>query len=258
MHARAQAMTPHPPRRTRLVVVSAIAGLLLLVAAPALAHVTAEPGEATAGGYTMINLRVPHGCDGAATTSVTVQIPDTVASVTPQFIPGWDVETTTGPLAEPVELHGETVDDGIREVTWSGGTPIPDGVFFDFGISALMPDAAGETLYFPTVQTCGETETAWVEVPEEGGDGHDLETPAPFVTLTAAADSGHDHGAGPDAEETRDAGEVAAAEEVPGELAAASQPADRGDGMTVVALVVAALALVVGVAALVTARRRQR
>ena len=251
-------MIPHRPRRIRLVVVSAMAGRFLLVAAPALAHVTADPGEITAGDYAMINLRVPHGCDGAATTSVTVQIPDTVASVTPQFIPGWDVETTTGPLAEPVELHGETVDEGIREVTWSGGTPIPDGVFFDFGISALMPDASGETLYFPTVQTCGETETAWVEVPEEGGDGHDLETPVPAVTLTAAADSVHDHGAGPEGEENRDASEVAAADEVPAELTAASPPADTGDGMAVAALVVAAVALVVGVAALVTARRRQR
>lgn len=173
----------------------------------------------------MITLRVPHGCDSSPTTAVTVRIPDTVASVTPQFIPGWNVDTETGPLAEPVELHGETVTEGVREVTWSGGTPVPDGTFFDFGISVLLPDKAGETLYFPTVQTCEQGETAWIETPEAGQDHDDLEAPAPAVTLTDAVETGHDHSDQTPAAADHHS-ETAAADTASADLTAAQRPAD--------------------------------
>lgn len=249
-------MTAQPARRARLAVgVATAALLLLLIAAPASAHVTANPGEVTAGDHAVISLRVPHGCDGSPTTSVSVQIPDTVASVTPEFVPGWKVDTTTGPLAEPVEVHGETVSEGIREVTWSGGTPIPDGMFFDFGLTVLLPDEAGETLYFPTVQTCQQGETAWIEVPGEGQDGHDLEAPAPAVTLTAADGSGQDHGDNDRSEASGHDSDAAAAETMSAELTA-EQQSDRGNALTIIAILGAALALLVGLAALFTARRR--
>ena len=38
-----------------------------------------------------------------------------------------------------------------------------------------LPDAAGETFAFPTVQTCEEGETGWTEVAEEGQDAEELE-----------------------------------------------------------------------------------
>jgi len=226
---------------------------LLLLAAPALAHVTVNPGQATAGEQTTIALRVSHGCDGSGTTAISVQIPDTVASVTPEFLPGWTVDTTTGPLAEPVEQHGETVTEGIREVTWSGGTAIPDGLYFEFGLSVRMPDTPGETLYFPVVQTCESGETQWIEIPAEGEDGHDLESPAPAVELVAA-----DATAGTDGHGAADEGGSEAAmgsEPVATAELATAEGDSGGSGLMVAAIVAAGLALVALLGVMVVGRR---
>lgn len=245
--------TDHPAtRRTAvLLMAGALCVALVLAATPASAHVTANPGTAVAGEYTRIDLRVPHGCEGSPTTAVSVQIPDTIASVTPQFLPDWTVETVVGPLAEPVELHGETVTEGIREVTWSGGPAIPDDQFFDFGLSVRMPDAAGETLYLPVVQTCESGESSWIEIPEDGADAHELEHPAPAVVLTAAEDAGH---AAPQTDDH--ASEAAmASEPVPtAELTTAGEPGPST--VSLIALIGGGLALLGGLAALVVSRRR--
>lgn len=235
-----------------------LTGALLLVAGPAFAHVTANPAEAPAGEHARIDLRVSHGCDGSPTTAVSVQIPDTVASVTPEFIPGWTVETKTGPLAEPVEVHGETVDEGIREVTWSGGEPIPDHHFFEFGLSVRLPDAAGETLYFPVIQTCESGETAWIEVPEDGQSADELESPAPAVTLVdggpADTVAASEPAASEAAADTDAAPAPVASEPVAAALTSAQENA-TGDGVVLAALALGVVALVVAVAALVVARR---
>jgi uncharacterized protein YcnI len=155
-----------------------------LVAAPAAAaHVTANPGQAPAGGFAMIAFRVPHGCEDSPTTKLTVKIPEGVVSVTPQAVPGWKVETTSGKLAEPVEMHGETVTEGVKTVTWSGGTLDPHE-FTDFGISMALPDRpAGTMIYFPAIQQCAQGVTRWIQIPVEGEEEPDA--PAPGVELTA-------------------------------------------------------------------------
>ena len=47
----------------------------LIVPGVAAAHVTVTPEEAPAEGYAMLFFTVPHGCDDAATTSVSVKMP---------------------------------------------------------------------------------------------------------------------------------------------------------------------------------------
>src|SRR5699024_8102726 len=77
-------------------------------------------------------------------------------------------------------------------------TPVPDGQRDAFELSLQIPEeAADSTLYFPTVQTCEEGETAWVQIPDDGQDAHDLESPAPSVEVVAAeeADAPEDGGA---------------------------------------------------------------
>ena len=172
----------------RRTIVPIVAGLAALVAAPAAqAHVTANPGEAPAGSFAMISFRVPHGCDDSPTTSLTIKIPDGVVFVTPQAVPGWQVETKEGTLAEPVQSHGETITEGVTEVTWSGG-PLDPHEFTDFGLSLRLPDTPGETLYFPAVQRCEEGVTRWIQIPAEGGP--EPEEPAPAVLLTAPSGEG--------------------------------------------------------------------
>jgi uncharacterized protein YcnI len=186
-------------RRAALAASRASAALTILVAAmlsaapTAFAHVGITPRQAAAGGYTKLSFGVPHGCDGSSTTRIAVQIPEGVVSVKPQVAPGWEIATTTGPYAEPVELHGDTLTEGVVEVVWEGG-PLSDSHLAEFGMSVRLPDAPGETIAFPVIQTCVEGETGWIQIAaasdsDEAG-GEELEHPAPTIELLAAS-GGH-------------------------------------------------------------------
>ncbi|TNC73773.1 YcnI family protein [Rubellimicrobium roseum] len=170
----------------------ALAGALFAaLAAPAAAHITFEVPEAAAGSTYKGVLRVGHGCEGAATTAIRVRIPDGVINVHPMPKPGWTLETVVAPYAKPAVLHGETVTEGVREVVWSGGV-LEDAWYDEFVIRGTLPEGeAGTVLVFPVVQDCGEAANRWVEVPAEGQDPHDLEFPAPTLTLVPAAHHGH-------------------------------------------------------------------
>jgi uncharacterized protein YcnI len=164
--------------------------LTALLAVPALAHITLETSEAPAGSAYKAVLRVGHGCEGAATTGVRVQIPDGVIDVKPMPKPGWTLETTVGAYAEPAELFGETLTEGVREIHWSGGE-LPDAWYDEFVFRGRLTDGVAEqTIYFPVVQECGEAVTRWIEIPAEGQTEEDLEEPAPALTVTAPAIEG--------------------------------------------------------------------
>jgi uncharacterized protein YcnI len=220
----------------------------LFAAAPAAAHVTIDPAEGPADGYATLQMQVPHGCDGSATQAIRVQIPESVPSVTPQVHPGWDVATKEGPK-DAVELHGETVTRGVKEVVWTaaGAGPLPDGRLDLFGMSVKLPAGeAGDPVYFPTVQECVKGKTAWIQVPQAGESEDDLESPAPAVVLTAGDDGGHGAGSA--------AGEETAA-------AVTASDSDDGDdgpstGLVIAALVLGGLGLLAGLAALIGGRRR--
>ena len=167
--------------------------LCAALAAPVAAHITLETSEAAAGGSYKAVLRVGHGCgDGQPTTGVRVQIPEGVIDAKPMPKPGWTLETTVGPYAEPVDLHGEALTEGVREVIWSGGS-LPDEHYDEFVIRVLLPAGEpGQVIHFPMVQECGEAVSRWIEIPAEGQSADELEEPAPSVTLTEAV-SGHHH-----------------------------------------------------------------
>ncbi|TNC43205.1 YcnI family protein [Rubellimicrobium rubrum] len=164
----------------------ALAGALLLASAGAtLAHITLEEPKAAAGSAYKAVLRVGHGCEGAATTAVRVQIPDGVIDAKPMPKPGWTIETTVGAFAEPAELHGETLTEGVREIRWSGGD-LPDEWYDEFTFRGRLTEAlTGQTVYFPVIQECGEAVTRWIEIPADGQDPHDLAEPAPALTVIA-------------------------------------------------------------------------
>jgi uncharacterized protein YcnI len=227
----------------KILTVSVATVALALVALPALAHVTVSPAEAAPDGFATLTFQVPHGCDGSATTSLSVQIPAGVVSVKPQVKPGWTIEIEEGTLPEPVDYFGETLTEGVLSVTWTGG-PLDDAYMDTFAMSVKLPPEEGETLYFPAVQTCEEGETAWIEVPEEGQTEEDLESPAPALVLVAGAE-GHSHGD----EEEMDA-------EHEEEAMAEAEAEDSDDVLTIVALVLGAVGVVAGGTALATSRRR--
>jgi periplasmic copper chaperone A len=200
----------------------------LVLAATAGAHVTLQPEEAPAGGFTRLDVRVPNERDNADTTKVVVQFPPGFLSVSTEPVPGWDIKITKRKLDKPVEQFGEQVTEEVGRITFSGGS-IGPGEFQDFGLSLGVPDKAGSTLTFKSVQTYSNGEVVrWIGPP-------DSEEPAPQVKLTAAEDEGGGAAAPP-----------------------AQQQAAGGDGdddggsdtLSIIALIVGIAGLAAGLAAL--------
>ena len=171
---------------------AATAAVALSIAAPASAHVTATPSTAAAGAYTVVTFSVGHGCEGSPTTRLEIQVPESVLSVTPSRNPFYDVEKTIEQLDEPVaDAHGNEVTERTASIVYTATTPLPDGQRDAFELSFQLPDAEGETLSFPTIQTCEKGETGWTEVPADGQDAEELESPAPAFEIVAAEAGGH-------------------------------------------------------------------
>jgi len=160
-------------------------GALACGASAAFAHVTLEKGEARVGSTYKAVLRVPHGCDGKATTAVRVQIPEGVIAAKPMPKGGWKLETVKGKYAKSYDLYGTPVGEGVKEIAWSGGD-LPDDFYDEFVFQVMLTDGLpkGETLYFPVVQECGETTERWIEIPAKGQDPEKFEHPAPGVKVT--------------------------------------------------------------------------
>ncbi|WP_254695399.1 DUF1775 domain-containing protein [Oceanicola sp. D3] len=165
---------------------------LCLAAGAADAHATLEQKEAAIGATTKITLRVPHGCDGEATHTVRVEIPEGFYAVKPMPKAGWALEVETGAYETPYDNHGTEMTEGVRAVTWSGGD-LPDAFYDEFTLrGAVGPQMeAGEVLFFPAVQTCANGTAEWTDT----SGSHDVSGPAPKLTLVAG-DGGHGHAHG--------------------------------------------------------------
>ena len=153
------------PRRRVLVLAPVLAALVVVLAAPAWAHVTIDPDEASQGGFATVRFRVPNERDDSGTNSVAVEFPadHPIASVSVKPVPGWTAAVETAPLPEPVEGEGEgeEITEAVSRITWTGG-PIQPGQFEEFPVSmGPLPDDTDQLL-FPTIQTyeSGESEIA--------------------------------------------------------------------------------------------------
>lgn len=161
------------------------AALVLGALVPAAAHVSLEKGEAPAGSTYKAVFRVPHGCEGAPTNVVRVQIPEGVISVKPMPKPGWTLEKVRGTYEKAYDYYGTPTSEGVKEVIWKGGN-LGDDEYDEFVLRGfLTPDLkVGETVYFPVVQECPEGKVErWIEIPAAGQSSDDLELPAPGVKL---------------------------------------------------------------------------
>ena len=74
-------------------VLSVAATVGVLGAAPAFAHVTAQPGNVAQGSYSVVSLRVPNESDTAGTVKLEVTLPadHPLSSVRTTPVPGWAV-----------------------------------------------------------------------------------------------------------------------------------------------------------------------
>ena len=203
---------------TALLAVPAFAGT-------AMAHVELTPGEAPAGQPVKLSLHIGHGCDGAATTAVVVQLPSAASQTRALPTAGWKATTS------------ET------EMSWRGG-PLPDHDGQEFPFRATLEGSKGETVMFKSIQKCeGGASTAWIQ-PVKGNVEPEL--PAPSLTLTSTAKA-------PATDKPADAGSS------DDRVAEESEPAsdsDEGGGKSLLLIIVAGLAIGT-VAGLVVRSRRK-
>ena len=224
--------------KIRSYIVGAVVAALALAPAAA-AHVTLQPPEAPAGGFTRLDVRVPNERDNASTTKVVVQMPPGFLSVSTEPVPGWDIELTMRQLDEPVEQFGEQVNEEVGRITFTAdgeASAIKPGQFQDFGLSLAVPEGRpGTMLTFKALQTYSNGEVVrWIGPP-------DSEEPAPQVELTPGEE---EEAAAPAAEQPA--------------APAATEEDDDSNGLAIAALIVGGLGLATGVAALFLSRRRTR
>jgi uncharacterized protein YcnI len=164
----------------------ALLSLALILPGAASAHVVLTAPEGVAGSYYVGALRVGHGCDGAATTVLKVEIPVDTPNAKPQPKPGWTVAIEKTHLAQPVRGEGSSmISDRVSAITWRG--KLSDAEFDEFGLRLQLPDREA-VLALPVTQTCEKGEARW----NDADPGH----PSPKLTVKkAAADpaSAHAH-----------------------------------------------------------------
>lgn len=148
--------------------------LAVLFSGIAQAHITLDQPAAPAGSSYRATFKVGHGCDGAATTTITVTLPVGLRGAKPMPKPGWTLTTTRRALKAPYESHGKPVTDELAEVRWTANTPadhLPDAFYDEFVLRASLPAEPGE-LWFAVRQTCTAGEWNWADKPS-------AETPKP-------------------------------------------------------------------------------
>ncbi|MGH3634484.1 YcnI family copper-binding membrane protein [Mycobacterium sp.] len=172
-------------RALTAVAVAAVLGVGSAVGiAPASAHVHAVSDNTVRGGRAIVTFSVPNESPaGAATTALTVKLPD-VASALTETKPGWAARLDRDPAAGTV-----------RSVTWTAAPA--DGIgaeqFGLFRISLTLPDT--DTVSFPATQSYADGSVVnWDQPPLPGGG--EPERPAPRLTLTAGPVAPPEHPTG--------------------------------------------------------------
>ncbi|TYC07249.1 YcnI family protein [Micromonospora sp. WP24] len=171
--------------------VGVVATAVLGFAAPASAHVTVNPKEATQGGYGRIAFRVPNESDTASTVKLEVTLPENapVGSVSTMPVPGWTVAVEKRKVDPPLEVHGSQLTEAVSKLTWTatGDAGVKPGQFQEFPVS-LGPLPQVDKMVFKTLQTYSDGNISrWIEEPTPGAE--EPENPAPVLTLAAASES---------------------------------------------------------------------
>ena len=169
-----------------------IGALIAAVVTPAAAHVTLETQETKVGASYKAVLKVPHGCERTATTSIRVKIPDGMIGVKPMPKPGWTLTTVTGKYPKTYKLFHAELTEGVTEISWAGGT-LPDAWYDEFVFTGFVAGdlEAGKTIYVPVVQECEKGMHRWIEIPAAGKSAADYPAPAPALRLLPAAGPRH-------------------------------------------------------------------
>lgn len=177
---------------TKPFLITAATALTLALSMSAHAHVTLEQPEAEAGQSYKAVLRVGHGCEGSATTRISVMLPPGFRGAKPMPKAGWRLETRREALSQPYERHGRRISDELVEVSWTAlgeDNYLQDAWYDEFTVRGTVPSEASGPLWFKVKQQCLKGEWLWVEVPASGDSTRGLKAPAARLMLRQAGTS---------------------------------------------------------------------
>ena len=222
---------------------TATAGMIALGATAASAHVTVNPDDTGANGYSHLTFNVPNESPTAKTSKLEVTLPtDTpFTSVSVKPVEGWTAQVVTTDLPQPVTVSGTTVTKAPTSVVWTADAThqLGQNEYQAFSLSVGKLPAAGTTVTLPAAQTYTDGSVVkWDEKTVEGQPGP--KHPAPSFTTTAE--------------------DATAAVSAAGVTPASQVSAESGDASSVWGIVLGAGGFVLGAAALglVLAGRRTR
>jgi uncharacterized protein YcnI len=182
-------------RRTLTLVGTAAttAAMIALGAGAASAHVTVNPDDTGANGYSHLTLNVPNESATAKTNKLEVKLPtDTpFTSVSVKQIDGWTAQVVTSELPKPVTVGGSTVTKAPTSVVWTANDAaheIGQNQYQTFSLSVGKLPAAGTKVVLPAAQTYTDGSVVnWNETAQDGQP--EPKHPAPSFTTTAADDA---------------------------------------------------------------------
>ena len=228
-----------------------VATAALIAPASAQAHISLHPNTIPAGAFATLDVRVPGEQEGAHVTRVDTLFPPGFTGVDYENVAGWSAKVIETKLANPIKEDGETIDTQVSQIVWTWTGPdgkVNNGQFINFPLSLAIPEnATGRALEFRTVQTYSNGQIVhWIE------PSLTAEHPSPRINVTAKGGlieevAGDE--AGPQAGQTGTTSTSASS----APAAKSSSGASKGIGIT--ALILGALGLIVGLAALAIARR---
>ncbi|MCX4096582.1 YcnI family protein [Nocardia sp. alder85J] len=166
-----------------LLATGAAAGLTLLAAGTAAAHVTVDAPGASQGGYGYLTFRVPTESETASTTKLSVQLP-AVSSALTEPLAGWTTKIDKNDKNQ------------VTAVTWTadpGNPGVGPGHFQRFVLS-VGPLPKQASVSFPAAQTYSDGKVVnWNE--PMSADGKEPENPAPMLALAPSkgGDGDDDH-----------------------------------------------------------------
>lgn len=233
-------------RRSTVAALAATASLAAPAAAQA--HISFHPNTVPEGAFATLTIRDPNESETASVVKLAVQLPDGVTDVSAAPPPGWTFSTKTEKLATPIQTEEGPVTEQVKEITFTGngkdGRIVP-GQFQNFPILTSLPGTAGKVLTFPAVETYTDGRvTRWIGPPSS-------DQPAPTINITAKNGPIQDV-AGTEAGPPGASNASTAGADAP---RAAAKDDGPSTGLVVAALILGAVALIVGVVALVRSRR---
>lgn len=240
-----------------LTAAAAAAGIVAAGATAASAHVSVDPDDTAANGYSHLTFNVPNESPTAKTNKLEVSLPtDTpFTSVSVKPVEGWTAQVVTGDLPKPVTVSGTTVTKAPVSVVWTADEAhqLGQNQYQQFSLSVGRLPAEGTKVTLKAAQ--GYTDGSVVNWDEETAEGQpEPKHPAPSFVTTADDDAAATSASAAPSASAAGTSEASGAEAVSETKQASS------DATAVWGVVLGAAGFVLGAAALglVLAGRRTR